>query len=423
MDFDENTFARMIERAGGDDCPRPEHREQLRRQVLDVFDRAQAKATRPTVFTRSLTTWRQIMRHPVSRAAAAAIFVVAMVGVVLVFHGGGTASAFADFIQPILDAKTAKCKMDYQVEGQPSQTLQVTFLAPNRVRQNLPNGVTNISDFDKGKMVSLDPKGKRMTVFSLVNMPKDKLPKNLFSQLRSQLVEAREKPDAKRESLGEKEIDGHKTVGYRISSPGLVLTIWGDPKTSVPVRVETSVELIPKAKTTWTDFQFDMAVDESLFSIEPPAGYTVVDTPVDVSPSTEEDLTATLRQYAEMTGGTFPDSFDTPSIMQFVQKLGAKLGLQQKQEPDPQQQRQMMAAMMKLNRGLMFALQQPKEADAHYAGKGVSLDAADTPIFWYRPKDAKTYRVIYADLLVREADTPPGVADAQPVPSSSGPTK
>ena len=46
---------------------------------------------------------------------------------------------------------------------------------------------------------------------------------------------------------------------------------------------------------------------------------------------------------------------------------------------------------------------------------------ADTPIFWYRPKDAKKYRVIYADLSVREADTPPSVPNAQPVPALPSP--
>ena len=55
-----------------------------------------------------------------------------------------------------------------------------------------------------------------------------------------------------------------------------------------------------------------------------------------------------------------------------------------------------------------------RKPTAHYAGKGVSLGAADTPIFWYRPKDAKTYRVIYADLSVRDADTPPSVPVVQP---------
>ncbi len=46
----------------------------------------------------------------------------------------------------------------------------------------------------------------------------------------------------------------------------------------------------------------------------------------------------------------------------------------------------------------------------------MSLGSADKPIFWYRPKDAKKYRVIYGDLSVREADTPPSVPNAQPVP-------
>jgi hypothetical protein len=65
----------------------------------------------------------------------------------------------------------------------------------------------------------------------------------------------------------------------------------------------------------------------------------------------------------------------------------------------------------------------PPGADAHYAGQGVSLDAADKPIFWYRPQDAQKYRVIYADLSVREADTSPQVPDAQRVPDPSPPKK
>ena len=73
-----------------------------------------------------------------------------------------------------------------------------------------------------------------------------------------------------------------------------------------------------------------------------------------------------------------------------------------------------MKFQMKFQPGLKFAASLPPEADAHYAGKGVSLGAADKPIFWYRPKDAKKYRVIYADLSVRDADTPPSVPVAQP---------
>lgn len=45
----------------------------------------------------------------------------------------------------------------------------------------------------------------------------------------------------------------------------------------------------------------------------------------------------------------------------------------------------------------------------HYAGKGVAKGQAETPVLWYRPKDSTTYRVIDADLTVRdvaEADLP-----------------
>ena len=81
-----------------------------------------------------------------------------------------------------------------------------------------------------------------------------------------------------------------------------------------------------------------------------------------------------------------------------------------------------MEAQQRVQRGVMFANQLPPVADAHYVGKGVSFGAADTPIFWYRP-NGKKYRVIYADLSVREADTPPSVPDAQPVPAPSSPKK
>jgi hypothetical protein len=64
---------------------------------------------------------------------------------------------------------------------------------------------------------------------------------------------------------------------------------------------------------------------------------------------------------------------------------------------------------------LHFANQLPPNADAHYVGKGVLLGAVDTPVFWYSPKDTKKYRVIYADLSVRDADAPPNVPKTPPV--------
>ncbi len=149
----------------------------------------------------------------------------------------------------------------------------------------------------------------------------------------------------------------------------------------------------------------------------------------------EEDLIDTFRYYCKLSGGPFPDSLDLASISQIVEK---KYGLEKGQKPSEKQIQERMQEMTKSQPGLMqdimefsqnfhtgstFVVSLPPEADAHYAGKGVSLGAVDTPIFWYRPKDSKKYRVIYADLSVREADTPPNVPNAQPVPGPSSPKK
>ena len=132
---------------------------------------------------------------------------------------------------------------------------------------------------------------------------------------------------------------------------------------------------------------------------------------IDVSPTEEKDLIGTFREYCKLSGGPFPDLLDMGSLYQMVMMKNVLRVIAEK--PSAKQQQEMAEAQVKLQRGLMFAVQLPKEADSHYAGKGVSLGAADKPIFWYRPKDAKKYRVIYADLSVRDAATPPSVPVAQ----------
>ena len=148
----------------------------------------------------------------------------------------------------------------------------------------------------------------------------------------------------------------------------------------------------------------------------------MISIPTDASAAEEKDLLETFRLYTELSGGAFPDSLDINAVQQVLFISGSKFNLKnegQEQRAKRKQEMKENQVGKKLPLGMVFAAHLPPEADKHYAGKGVSLGAADTPIFWYRPKDAKKYRVIYADLSVREADTPPSVPDAQPVPAPS----
>jgi outer membrane lipoprotein-sorting protein len=427
MSFDENDFARMIERTGGDDNPRPGHQEQLRRQMLEVYDRARAGTRGAAFITSLLNHGRRIMRHPISRVAAAAIFLLALGAVALQFHGGGATPALADFLQPILDAKSARFKVLVEAEGQPPEKSE-TMVVPNRVRREVegpgkPGRYTIVTDYVRGKHLFLFPATRRAAVHNMSDRSRDKLPKDFFLELRSQLLNARHASEFKRDPLGEKEIDGRRVLGYRLSGHGGVIDLWGDPETSLPIRVEMRwpTAMILNMKMTMSDFAFDVDLDESLFSIEPPPGYTMLNGKVNFSSGDEKDLVETFRCFSRLSGGAFPDTLSLTTFVQLVEKHRTKSSAKGDKKPNQQETPGRTEEELKAVRAWEFADGLTPQSDAHYAGKGVSLGKADTPIFWYRPKDAKRYRVIYADLSVRDADAAPSVPNAQPVPAPSGP--
>jgi hypothetical protein len=271
-------------------------------------------------------------------------------------------------------------------------------------------GVTNIADYDKGEILTLIPMTKEAILMTIKNGPKD--PKksakseNMFDTVRKILREKREKGDPEVVSLGEKEIDGKKAVGFRNKNGDTQLDVWGDPSTGWPVRIETVWNGTPKTETVFKDFQFNVAVDESRFSLEVPEGYTKRIVEVDASPAAESDLIATFQMAYDMKS-PLPSSLDSIGVAMFVAKLAAEEMTKVGSDTE--------AAMkfgLKVGRGFQFAQQLPAGADGHYAGKGATKDQKDRPIFWYKPEGKTAYRVIYADLTVREEDKAPEVKDA-----------
>jgi outer membrane lipoprotein-sorting protein len=368
------------------------------------------------------------MRSRVSRISAAAVLALTIGGIAVWFHGGGTSPAFGDFLEPLLSAKAVTFKTTFEGEGRKITGKVMAMASPQRMRmEQVTSGnqtTVTISD-GTGKSLMLLPANKIAIVTTWTNMPKEKLPKAIFFELRSQLADARDRPDWIREPLREKTIDGRRLVGYRLTGHGMIWELWGDPKTRMPVRIETSTPSNPNRKPAiYSDFVFNADLDESLFSLEPPAGYKVQKQTMDASPAQEKDLIETFRRYAQLRGGTLPDRLDLSVFTKLFQKDWAKSHPMKGGFPGDKEMQAQLNGLLKFTRGISFAFEQlPREADAHYAGKGVKVGAADTPIFWYRPKDAKKYRVIYADLSVREVDKAPSVPNAQAVVSASGPKK
>ena len=296
--------------------------------------------------------------------------------------------------------------MTMSVEGVPPQKFECLYAEPIRMRQTAEDGsAVVISDFEQARIVSLRPARKEAVVVEMENMPEDDLSQcNMFSEIRKRLQEAQDAPDELVEYLGEKQINGVKTIGYHVRTPVAEITLWADPRTNLPVEIEHTAG---PATYTMTDIIFNVQIDESLLSQEIPADYTVRTMQVDASEPMEADLVAMFRLWAEHMDGSFPSAFERNVLMEFVQAQREKM-TKDGQEPSEEAMMQLQPVIAQMNRGGLFAMQLPTDSDWHYSGKLVTFGDTDAPIFWYRPAGSETYRVIYGDLHIEDV-TPAGL--------------
>jgi hypothetical protein len=187
------------------------------------------------------------------------------------------------------------------------------------------------------------------------------------------------------------------------------MTIWGDAKTGLPIVVEMTLALLPDAKITLTDFEFDVKLDEALFTTEPPAGYSLQQ--LNVATPAERDLIAALKLLSADNAGKFPDTLDHAAIVRFlVNRAHKNAG-----GPNEAWKQEVMNLSLSLSKGLTFAVNLPAESNARYAGKGVEFNDATIAVFWYKPAGAANYRVIYGDLSLRDLTAAPASQRGVPV--------
>jgi hypothetical protein len=145
------------------------------------------------------------------------------------------------------------------------------------------------------------------------------------------------------------------------------------------------------------NLQFDVPMDEALFSMEVPAGYTQQETQLDLFGSTEADFIEGLRLRAELFGdGRFPDSMAPEDYIKQAPEMIKKT---EQLKLSPEQETELER---KMGQHQLFLRMFKGEGKWYYRGKGVKLGDAGTPIFWYRPIASETYRVIYGDLHVED---------------------
>jgi len=403
---DESEFKEIVARLNIDTEPNPAHRENLRRQMLSVFNETEQKSQKRA--TPHGVLRRTIMKSPVTKIAAAAVIIIA--ALIGIHQFGASTPAFADIVRPLLTARTATYKMTANMKDIPTRTVEGMFMEPGRMRQVMPEGNIMIFDmiFDQnqGRMITLMPAEKKAMIIEMENVPEDKQEQiNMFHSIRKRIQEAQENENESVEFIGERKIDGVSAIGYHVEERNMDMTVWADAKTLMPVRIEYSMGGIMGMEGTviMSDIVFDVELDESLFEV--PEGYDVHTMQMDVSLPGEEDFIQTLRLWSETTDGKFPSELSMKATAEFIKAFTDKTGLKFEKDKAPDfsgpQFQKFMEILTKINRGIMFAHTLSEDCDWHYTGKDVKFGDADTPIFWYRPEGSETYRVIYSDLSVK----------------------
>jgi outer membrane lipoprotein-sorting protein len=354
-----------------------------------------------------------------TQIAVAAVALLALLGLVSwLVPGTGVPMAFADVAEALTKVRSATWKTMTEVKGPDNKTHKWSgigmFLAPSRERTEITaDGKTSVTimDGEKDKVLSLDPAAKTATIINLKNLPREGPYGRTFQDLRELVAAAHGGKGRKVERLPAEMIDGRRTEGFRIQLGAVEVKVWADPKTSLPIRVE-EITASPETHIVMTDFQVGADLDNSLFSLDVPVGYTVQNTmQLDFSKKPIAYVAEALKMAAEFNGGVFPPALRGEQGIDGITQRGMIAWSKEHAKDPPDQQRaKVLGFAMKLGGALGFLFSLPPDS-VHYAGKDVKLNTPDRPIFWCaapgqmksrQEKELLEIQVIYADLSIRE---------------------
>jgi len=384
----------------------------------------------PSATIRPLSIGRIIMKSPITKLAAAAAIII------VVYYTIGpidiTAPVFADVMEQIYKARSVTYKQTFFLGESRESTTTEMIIESGILRSEQPNGDILISDSGTGKTLQLMPNSKRAILTQGASRPRKK---KLFNYL-NWIIRIHGEGG---KFTGQQEVNGKMTNVFIMEVPSDKITVWVDPDTNLPVRVETIIRPNPimvsemyltlkdfggeddvarsvtissgrgskegirnEMKTVMSDFVWNVELDESLFNLEPPEEYTVEEKQFDTAKTRRNSLVQALAFWAEMSDGMFPSKIDDLGNPNMIRPM-----LIEKFDKDGDPAQELDQAMKQLNiilKGLSFAkfTQQKVDRGCHYAGDGVKLGDAEKAIFWYQSKDSEIYRVIYGDLSVKK---------------------
>ncbi|MHC4439441.1 MAG: LolA family protein [Planctomycetota bacterium] len=367
--------------------------ERIISNALAVF----GKSEDTTLISAGPNIWRMIMNNRITKLAAAAVIIIAVLLGINYISGSpdGASVAWADVLENIEAARTVMYIREFE-SSDVKEVFKTRIIEPYRYREDV------IESSDKCKVVIRNTKLNK----NLLLYPHTKMAvigddgDYVDYELRAYERLKRDFRDGTEKNLGRIKLNGRETICFEISKENKKITVWADPNTALPIQIEEiSDENGDKKKVVRSDIKFDVEFDEQLFSLTPPSDYCLLDletqrlqTPFEL---TEQHLIEGLAVYPKYLDGKFRTRYmgGRPMTEEVKRKCLADVEKIQNWSDEDSN---------KSTFGCAFIEQLPEDSDYQYVGEDVKLGDANKPVCWWRPPGSKTYRVVYGDLSVRD---------------------
>lgn len=241
-------------------------------------------------------TWRIIMQSKITKLATAAMIVLAIViGITeLGERVDGASVVFAAAMDSVRQARTFSCteiteRPNRDGNDQEGETFlfrnKWMFKEPDWKRHERPRGpwgkvVNEITITHYGKRQRLELKGVEKTArlhdMSSRYQVDDKTGELRLTRLRTDLRDQLLETSAGAvDDLGEAVVEGRSVRVLQSHKGKRITTVWIDPETKHPVQIEHKWTGQSRSPLMYTAILIDTELDDDLFSLAPPAGYTV----------------------------------------------------------------------------------------------------------------------------------------------------
>ena len=398
------------------------HRETLKQQALDAFDASESVRSKaqPNPVSVLSKLGQNLMKYKAPYWTAAAI----LVGCVFwMTQDSSRAFAFENFIDEIDNCKTYRYVMEMDLDGE-KLVSKYYYRAPNQYRFEYGDDSVSLADSTTKKKLDLNTAARTARISNFTSLEECESG-NQFSieHLKESFLEFADDSPNEIKSLGERVIDGKATIGYQVDAKlGLTkgegepaseldmksrISLWEDSASGRPVLIEMEMMLMGEMRHVLTikDFEFDIDLEPSLFSMDVPAGYKLeAAVEEELSEFAEEAEFVSALKKLSTSIGEFPASFNADQLELLMTEYAKRENLTLDVVGVEKFMNESIELMTPL---LTFPIAMFPSADAHYAPKGVAVGDSSKAIFWYKPVDSKTYRVIYGDFSVKEQSSPP----------------